>query len=89
MAELSNKLGILASEISVISYENVIFNDTSLDCPEPGMFYAQVLTPGWKIQFNSINKINFYHANLDGSNYIDCTSNSNICLLYTSPSPLD
>ena len=78
MAELSNKLGILASDISVISYENVIFNDTSLDCPEPGMFYAQVLTPGWKIQFNASNKIYFYHSNLDGSNYIDCTSNSNI-----------
>ena len=78
MAELSNKLGILSSDISVISYENVIFNDTSLDCPEPGMFYAQVLTPGWKIQFNASNKIYFYHSNLDGSNYIDCTSNSNI-----------
>ena len=63
MAELSNKLGILASDISVISYENVIFNDTSLDCPEPGMFYAQVLTPGWKIQFNASNKIYFYHSN--------------------------
>ena len=78
MAELSNKLGILASDISVISYENVIFNDTSLDCPEPGMFYAQVLTPGWKIQFNASNKIYFYHSNLDGSNYINCTINNNI-----------
>ena len=78
MAELSNKLGILASDIYVISYENVIFKDSSLDCPEPGMFYAQVLTPGWKIQFNASDKIYFYHSNLDGSNYIDCTSNNNI-----------
>ena len=40
MAELSNELNALPSEISVISYENIIFNDTSLDCPEPGNFYT-------------------------------------------------
>lgn len=78
MAELSNKLDVLASNVTVISYENIIFNDTSLDCPEPGNFYAQVLTPGWKINFKVNNKIYSYHSNLDGSSYIDCTSNDSI-----------
>tara|TARA_S200000501_G_scaffold318008_1_gene311596 strand:+ start:239 stop:1081 length:843 start_codon:yes stop_codon:yes gene_type:complete len=78
IAELSNELGISPSNISVNSYEGVIFNDTSLDCPEPGYFYAQVLTPGWKINLSANNNIYSYHSNLDGSNYINCTLNNSI-----------
>ena len=48
MAELSNKLNIKSSNIKLISYEDFIFNDSSLDCPEPGKFYTQVITLGGK-----------------------------------------
>jgi len=78
MAELSNKLNIKSSNIKLISYEDFIFNDSSLGCPEPGKFYTQVLTPGWKMQFEADGNIYEYHSNLDGSYYIDCTSTKNI-----------
>jgi len=74
MAELSNKLGIKSSKINLISYEDALFNDSSLGCPEPGKFYSQVLTPGWKIMFEADGNIYEYRSNIDGSNYIDCTS---------------
>ena len=78
IAELSNKLGIKSSSIILLSYEDTIFNDSSLDCPEPGKFYAQVLTPGWKIIFEAAGSSYEYHSNIDGSYYIDCTSLKNL-----------
>ena len=74
IAELSNKLEIKPKNIKLVSYEDTIFNDSSLGCPEPGKFYAQVITPGWKIMFEVDGNIYEYHSNIDGSNYIDCTS---------------
>ena len=78
IAELSNKLGIKSSRIILLSYEDTIFNDSSLGCPEPGKFYAQVLTPGWKIIFEADGSFYEYHSNIDGSYYIDCTSLKNL-----------
>tara|TARA_B100000941_G_scaffold206745_1_gene150951 strand:- start:2924 stop:3781 length:858 start_codon:yes stop_codon:yes gene_type:complete len=74
MAEISNKIGVKPSNVRLISYEDTIFNDSSLGCPEPGKLYAQVITPGWKIVFNANGNIYEYHSNIDGSYYIDCTS---------------
>lgn len=78
IAELSNKLGIKPKNIKLVSYEDTIFNDSSLGCPEPGKFYAQVITPGWKIMFEADGNIYEYHSNIDGSYYIDCTSLNNL-----------
>ena len=78
MAELSNKLGIKPSNIKLVSYEDTIFNDSSLGCPEPGKLYAQVLTPGWKILFKANGSSYEYHSNIDGSYYINCTSLNNL-----------
>ena len=78
IAELSNKLGIKPKNIKLVSYEDTIFNDSSLGCPEPGKFYAQVITPGWKIMFEADGSIYEYHSNIDGSYYIDCTSLNNL-----------
>ena len=78
MAELVSRLDIKSSNINLISYEDITFSDSSLDCPEPGKLYAQVLTPGWKILFEAEGDTYEYHSNLDGSYYIDCTSINNI-----------
>lgn len=42
-------LGIAASETSVISTGSRDFADGSLDCPQPGAAYAQVITPGYRV----------------------------------------
>ena len=42
-------LALPMSEITVVSIESKDFSDTSLDCPQPGMSYAQVITPGHRV----------------------------------------
>jgi hypothetical protein len=48
-ADLASRLGISEEEITVVSAEAKTWNDASLGCPEKGMMYAQVLTPGYRI----------------------------------------
>ncbi len=33
----------------MVKVEAVTWGDTSLGCPQPGMMYAQVMTPGWRV----------------------------------------
>ena len=39
--------GLMPDQLIVISLEAVNFTDGSLDCPQPGMAYPQVITPGY------------------------------------------
>lgn len=36
-------------EVKIVLVEQVTWPDTSLGCPEPGKFYAQVLVPGYRV----------------------------------------
>ncbi len=49
LSRVAQKLGVAATELTVVSAEEVEWSDASLGCPEPGMFYAQVITPGWRV----------------------------------------
>lgn len=73
IAELSRDISVNPSEISVSSYQETSFGDTSLDCPEPGMIYAQVITPGWIIVFEVNQKKYEFHSDAVGENFINCT----------------
>lgn len=42
-------LGIAPDRVRVISSESRDFPDASLGCPQPGMAYAQVITPGHRV----------------------------------------
>lgn len=42
-------LGVPASEVRIVRVEPREFRDGSLDCPQPGMAYAQVITPGHQV----------------------------------------
>ncbi len=53
-------------EVKVISVEEVVWPDTSLGCPEPGMFYAQVLVPGYRIILEVGGKRVEVHTDLKG-----------------------
>jgi len=46
---VANALGIDQTGARVISSEPRDFADASLDCPQPGMAYAQVITPGFRV----------------------------------------
>jgi hypothetical protein len=46
---VASALGIDQTGARVISSEPREFADASLDCPQPGMAYAQVITPGFRV----------------------------------------
>ena len=47
--DLVSRLGISIDQITVFIAQTVTWSDSSLGCPEKGMMYTQVLTPGYKI----------------------------------------
>ena len=45
--DLSERVGTAFEHISVIQAQEIVWNDGSLGCPQPGMFYTQVLVNGY------------------------------------------
>ncbi|MBN2044422.1 MAG: hypothetical protein JW757_05320 [Anaerolineales bacterium] len=69
--DLASRLSIDATEISVVEAREVVWSNSSLGCPQPGMAYADVLTPGYLIVLQAKN-FNFeYHAST-GTELIFC-----------------
>jgi hypothetical protein len=61
-ADLAGRLGIDADQIVVQDVTPAEFPDASLGAPEPGMTYAQVITPGYVIQLQVGDQGYEYHA---------------------------
>ncbi len=62
VVDLTDHLGIPSDKITLKSIEEVTWPDTSLGCPEEGMMYAQVLTPGFRIEIEALGKRYVYHS---------------------------
>ena len=60
--DLANRLGISDDRIALVSAGSVTWPDSSLGCPQPGMAYTQVLTPGYLIILSANDKDYEYHA---------------------------
>lgn len=60
--DLAQRLDIDPAEIEVVSMESVVWPDSSLGCPQPGMAYMQVLRDGYRIQLRAGGRIYFYHG---------------------------
>lgn len=45
-ADLARRLGVVESALTVLEARRVTWRSGDLGCPEPGMSYPQVLTPG-------------------------------------------
>lgn len=63
--DLANRFKIKQEEITIKEVEDIVWNDSSLGCPEPGKFYAQVLTDGFKILLEAKGKAYDYRTSLD------------------------
>jgi len=72
--DLSEHLAIPVEEITLISAKAVDWSDSSLGCPQPGMMYAQVITPGYKISLLA-NGISYEYHTDTGKNIILCAEN--------------
>lgn len=60
--DLAQRLSVSVGDISLIEAKAVVWPNASLGCPQPGMFYAEVLTPGYLILL-SFGGIEYeYHA---------------------------
>jgi hypothetical protein len=60
--DLARKLDLSPGEIWVSSVEAVEWSDSSLGCPQPGMDYAQVITPGFLIVLEAAGQTYEYHS---------------------------
>jgi hypothetical protein len=74
--DLAKRLSIATDQISLVEAINVVWPDSSLGCPQEGMMYAQVLTPGFLILLEHAGNTFEYH-----------TSNSTEIVTCENPSP--
>lgn len=61
-ADLAERLGIGASDATLVRAESVVWPDGSLGCPEPGQFYTQATVPGYLVAFTHEGRTYTYHA---------------------------
>jgi len=71
--ELAQHLNIDESQIILIETKSILWPDASLGCPKSRMAYAQVLTPGYLVRFESSDQVYEYHTDKDDT-FILCDS---------------
>ena len=59
-------------DFHLVSSEGMGWSDASLGCPQEDMFYAQVLTSGYKVVFDLADTSYAVHTNSDGSHMVVC-----------------
>jgi hypothetical protein len=60
--DLAERLAVATEVIRLVSVEEVDWSDASLGCPEPGMMYAQVITPGFLVTIEAEGQQYEYHT---------------------------
>jgi len=60
--DLAQRTNLPIEDIKLLEARPVIWADASLGCPQPGMVYAQVLTPGFLIRLEAEGRTFEYHA---------------------------
>ena len=69
---LAKELEVEEGSLKLDSLEGMGWSDASLGCPQEGMGYAQVLTPGYKLVFDLTGTSCAVHTNSDGSHMVIC-----------------
>ncbi len=64
-SDLAQRLGIEEDGITVVSVTHVEWPDSGLGCPQPGMSYLQVITPGLKVVLEALGQEYVYHSGPD------------------------
>ncbi len=66
IAYLAKRLAIEPAQIAVLSVEVVEWPDASLGVTEPGKVYAQVITPGYRVQLEVDGRVYQMHGDQNG-----------------------
>jgi hypothetical protein len=69
--DLSRRIGAARDQINVVETQRVQWPDSSLGCPEPGMAYLMVITPGYRIVLEAGGQEHYYHTN-DNDYFVYC-----------------
>ena len=69
---LADELGADVGDFRLDGSESVQWSDASLGCPQEGMMYAQVITPGYRLVFDFEGASHAVHTNSDGSHMVVC-----------------
>jgi hypothetical protein len=72
LQDAATQAGVPVSALRVEQVEATEWRDASLGCPRPGVMYAQVLTPGFKIVISGGGKQFEYHSD-EGSRVVLCS----------------
>lgn len=64
--DLAGRITVDIEAIAVTKIEAVQWSDSSLGCPEPGMAYLTVITPGYRISLEVEGKVYYYHTDERG-----------------------
>ncbi len=60
--DLANRRSVAIDQISVATLTSVTWPSTALGCPQPGLMYAQIVTPGYKIVLQVGGQTYEYHS---------------------------
>jgi len=71
LADMAERLGLPVDQITVVHSQVVEWSDGSLGCPQPGMMYLQVLTPGFRVVLAAQDLLYDYHTDTK-SQFILC-----------------
>ena len=69
--DLQRRLGTPTSVFQVLSVQSVVWDDSSLGCPQPERAYLPAQTPGLRVVFGYQGKPYQYHASERG-NFVYC-----------------
>jgi len=69
---LAEHLGISVGQVGLVYVEPAEWPDTSLGCPELGMMYAQVITPGYRVVLQVRNQWYELHTDRSGKQVMLC-----------------
>lgn len=64
--DAARSAGVAPDQVRVAKVEAVEWRDGSLGCPQPGMMYPQVITPGYRLLLEAGGKTLSYHADRAG-----------------------
>jgi len=73
IAAAAERLGVDADLMKLLYVESRDWPDSSLGCPQTGMMYAQVITPGWLVLISGSGQVLEYHTDAN-QNLVLCRS---------------
>lgn len=63
------------ADVQVVATQDVQWPDGSLGCPQPGMFYNQMITPGYRVELRAGDAVGDYRAARSGT-FVRCQDGS-------------